>query len=162
MTINVAHSSWMPEPTSEASRRECLGGLNTSPCTNFQPVSSKVSSCIDAETGQCVRHQIRKSIPALKYKAAQIPHHPSCCTWQCLVSKFSQWSWSGYLQIYKQYAKIKDTYSCASSMPKQLFLMVETTCHKFMLMPLISFWYILFTSHVVNPDLSAPMKFWHL
>lgn len=34
---------WMPLPMSAANNRGCRGGLNTSPCTNFQPVSSSVS-----------------------------------------------------------------------------------------------------------------------
>ena len=34
-----------PEPVSAANSMACAGGLNTSPCTSFQPVSSKASSC---------------------------------------------------------------------------------------------------------------------
>ena len=44
MTMNEQQKIWIPAPTNEANNLLNFGGLNTSPCTNFHPVSSKVSS----------------------------------------------------------------------------------------------------------------------
>ena len=44
ITKKAEQKSCIPEPIREANRRELRGGLNTSPCTSFQPVSSNVSS----------------------------------------------------------------------------------------------------------------------
>ena len=45
IVINIIHRICRPAPRRDDNSLAFLGGLNTSPCTNFQPVSSIVSSC---------------------------------------------------------------------------------------------------------------------
>ena len=44
MVMPIMQNICTPDPMMEAKNRLLLGGLNTSPCTSFQPVSSILSS----------------------------------------------------------------------------------------------------------------------
>jgi hypothetical protein len=45
IVINAIQKIWRPAPIMATNNFLFLGGLNTSPWTSFQPVSSSVSSC---------------------------------------------------------------------------------------------------------------------
>ena len=44
MVMRAMKKTWIPAPTNAVSSSVWRGGLNTSPCTSFHPVSSTVSS----------------------------------------------------------------------------------------------------------------------
>lgn len=65
---------WIPAPINEVNNFEKRGGLNTSPWTNFQPVSSTVSSYVDNRK-KCMKCLCVKAI-----SSKNICHHILCYT----------------------------------------------------------------------------------
>mmetsp|Transcript_13388 Transcript_13388/g.56211 ORF Transcript_13388/g.56211 Transcript_13388/m.56211 type:complete len:288 (+) Transcript_13388:1806-2669(+) len=67
VTANM-HATCAPVPTSALSRSKSLGGRNTSPCTNFQPLSSAASSAVSSSlylvmSRRSVRSMMSATIP---------------------------------------------------------------------------------------------------
>lgn len=44
ITMKTIKNNWTPDPNNAVNNRVCRGGRKTSPCTNFHPDSSKISS----------------------------------------------------------------------------------------------------------------------